>query len=106
MRPSRELAGMESALHGEPAAGGLRRHLRQTLVGRPEGKERVAGELHHIAAVVGDQPDQLAKAAVQQLGELLDTASTGLCEPFGERRKARDVGEQDRRGELLIFGLV
>jgi hypothetical protein len=97
---------MESLLHGQPTAGGLRRHLRQTLVGRPEGNERVASELHHIAAVVGDQLDQLAKAAVQQLRELLDTASTGLREAFSERRKARYVGKQDRRGELLIFGLV
>jgi hypothetical protein len=106
MRPSRQLAGMESPLHGEPTAGGLRRHLKQTLVGRPEGNERIASELHHIAAVVGDQPDEFAKTAVQQLRELLDTASTGLREPFSERREARYVGEQDRRGELLIFGLV
>jgi hypothetical protein len=84
---------MESPLHGKPAARGLRRHLRQTLVGRPKGKERIASELHHIAAIVGDQPDQLAKAAIQQFRELLDTASTGLREPFSERRKARYVGE-------------
>jgi hypothetical protein len=106
VRPSRQLAGMEDPLHGQPTAGGLSCHPRQTLVGRPEGKQRVASELHHIAAVVGDQLDQLAKAAVQQLGELLDTASTGLRKPLSERRKARYVGEQDRRGELLIFGFA
>src|SRR5829696_643587 len=48
-----------------------------------------------------DQPDQLAEAVVQQLGELLDPARPGASQPLGKRREPGDVGEQDRRQELL-----
>jgi len=106
VRLSRQLAGMQNPLHGQPAAGGLRCHRGQVLVCRPQRKQRVTGEPHDVAAVVGDQLDQFAKAAVKQLGELLDTACTGLRQPFSERRETRDVGEQDPRGELLAFGLT
>ena len=63
-----------------PQLAALRRHPRQVAVDRPEGKQRVAGELHDLTAMVVDQPDQFAKAVVQQLGELLDTARPG-CQP-------------------------
>jgi hypothetical protein len=105
-RPRCELAGVQDPLHGQPAACGSSRHRRQALIRRPQRKQRVTGELHHIAAVVDDQLDQLAEATVQQLGEFLDPARPGPRQPLGQRREPRDVGEQSCRGELLPFGLV
>ena len=59
---------------------GPRRHPGIVVIRRPDRKQRVACELHHLAAMLADQPDQLAEAVVQQLGELLDTARPG-CQP-------------------------
>ena len=102
--PGGQLAGVEDLLHRQPAAGRLCGQRRQVLLGRPQRKQRVTGELHDIAAVVVDQPDQLAEAAVQQLGELLDTAWAGPSQPLGKGREAGDVGEQDHRSQLLALG--
>jgi hypothetical protein len=76
-RPGRELAGVQDPLHGQPTARGSSRHPGQTVIGRPQRKQRITGELHHIAAVIHDQLDQSAKATVQQLGQLLDTSRPG-----------------------------
>jgi hypothetical protein len=68
---------MQNLLHGQPAARGSSRHPGQTLIGRPQRQQRIAGELHDIAAVVDDQLNQSAKATVQQLSQLLDTSRPG-----------------------------
>jgi hypothetical protein len=91
---------------GQPAARGAGCHRRQPLIGRPEGKQRVAGELDDITAVVDDQLDQSAKATVQQLGQLFDTARPTARQPLGQGREARDVREQHRRGQSLAFRLM
>ena len=76
------------------------------VVRRPDREQRVACELHDLAAMLADQLDQLAEAVVQQLGELLDTARPGSSQPLGKRREPGDVGEQDRRQELLALRLA
>ncbi|HKQ02405.1 MAG TPA: hypothetical protein VJ735_18960 [Actinomycetes bacterium] len=97
---------MQDSLHVQPASRGSGRHLSQPLIGRPQGEQRIPGELHHIAAMIHDQLDQLTKATVQQLGELLDPARPGPCQPLGQRCEPRDIGEQGRGGELLTIGLA
>jgi len=105
-RPGRELAGVQHLLHGQPAARGSGRHPSQIFIGRPQGKQRIPGELHHIAAVIHDQLDQLTETTVQQVGELLDTGRPGLYQPLGQCCEPRDVGEQGGGGELLTVGLA
>jgi len=56
--------------------------------------------------MIHDQQDQPTKTTVQQLGELLDTGRPGPCQPLGQRREPRDIGEQRRGGELLTVGLT
>jgi hypothetical protein len=98
-----ELAALEGLLHGQRALSGPRRHPGYVAIRRPDREQRVACELHDLAAMLSDQLDQLAEAAVQQLGERFDTARPGSSQPFGEGREAGDVGEQDRRREPLSF---
>ena len=88
------------------ATRGPRRHPGLVVVRRPDREQRVACELHDLTAMLVDQPDQLAEAVVQQLGERLDTARPGASQPLGKHRETRDVGEQDRRQEPLALCLT
>jgi len=74
---------------------------RRVVVGLPEREHGVAGELEHVATRFRHQLDEAAEVGVQEPREVLGALGPARGEPLGERREARDVGEQDRGRERL-----
>ena len=71
-----------------------------------QDEQRVAAELQDVAAVARGERDELAEDDVEVVGELLRAGLAAAREPFGERREAGDVDEQQRALDHLVARAV
>src|SRR5437588_12534446 len=70
-----------------------------TVVSRPVCEEAVTGEAGDLPARVMDGAQAAAKGQVQRVTKLLDAVGPLAAQRFGERRKVRDVSEENGSAE-------
>ncbi len=78
--------------------------IRIRFANRPDRQQRIPGEFDHVAAVFGDQRGQLTEIIVQNAAQFFRASRTLLAQRFCQCRKARNIGKQNRRRELLMLG--
>jgi len=66
---------------------------------RPQRQQSVAGELHDVAAVRGDQLDEVAKVRIEEGAQLLSARCSARSQTFGQSSRARDVDEEGSAGQ-------
>jgi hypothetical protein len=88
MRLGERCAAEDGALNGI----GQQRPVRAA---RPQDEHGISGEAQHLSAMLGDEIDEAAEKAVQDLRHRLGTFGPALSEPFAQSGEAGDVGEED-----------
>ncbi len=95
------LADLERTFHHARGPVPIAGFAPSGIVHRPDRENGIPGELDHVAAVLVDDPDQLAEIPVKQFGEDFCPRQSAFRQSFGQHGKAGDVGKEHHRPKIL-----